>query len=92
MYLRKNKDFLIQQKRPEIKINRGLTKEEYERLLNELFTYIDYFKNTYKEDEFNKGQKRAYYLMADTLKCQILNDEIDINIDIKKYVDELLNM
>ncbi len=92
MFIRKNKEITIKQKKPYIEVNRGLSKEEYEKLLNELFTYIDYFKHTYENNDLKNGEKNAYYLIADTLKCQILNDNIKTNIDIKKYVDEILNL
>jgi len=92
MFLRKNKEIRIKAMKPYIEVDRGLSREEYEKLLNELFTYIDYFKHTYENNDFKNGEKSAYYLIADTLKCQILNDNIKTNLDIKKYVDEILNL
>ena len=92
MFLRKNKEIRIKAMKPYIEVDRRLSREEYEKLLNELFTYIDYFKHTYENNDFKNGEKSAYYLIADTLKCQILNDNIKTNLDIKKYVDEILNL
>lgn len=75
-----------------IDVDRGLTREEYKRYINEVFNYLNEFLVTYTNNEYKNGQRDAFYLMADVLKCQIINDEINIDFDIKKYVDKILNL
>lgn len=77
-----------------VKLLQDITNEQYENIINKVFSYVIDFNEEYKSSnnhtDFERGQHLAYYTMIDTIKNQLIVDNVKLDTDIEKFVDELL--
>lgn len=77
-----------------MKVLQDITNEQYENIINKVFNYVIDFDQEYKttknHTDFERGQHLAYYTILDTLKNQLIVDEVKFDVDIEKIIDELL--
>lgn len=77
-----------------MKVLQDITNEQYENIINKVFNYVINFDKYYQSKEehtdFERGQHLAYYTMIDTIKNQLVVDDVKLDVDIEKIVDELL--
>lgn len=55
-----------------------------------MIDFDKYYISKEEHTDFERGQHLAYYTILDTLKNQLIVDDVKLDVDIEKIVDGLL--
>lgn len=77
-----------------MRIESEITREQAENALNRLIDYVLDFEEEYRQkedhDEFTQGQRLAYLTILDTVKNQLVTDNVRLDVDLARLCDDLL--